>query len=92
MSKNNEITAVQASGISLQRLALPALFLGLFFSFLYFLFQENIVPAANISAKNTFYKIKNRKNPTLTGKVYWEKKINFISIMGTLAGKGNLTN
>ncbi len=68
MSKNNEITAVQASGISLQRLALPALFLGLVFSFLYFLFQENIVPAANISAKNTFYKIKNRKNPTLTGK------------------------
>jgi LPS export ABC transporter permease LptF/LPS export ABC transporter permease LptG len=47
MSKNNEIIAVQVSGISLLRLALPAVFLGLFLSLCTYLIQENILPEAN---------------------------------------------
>ena len=47
MSKNNEVIAVQVSGISLLRLALPAVFLGLFLSLAVFFIQENILPEAN---------------------------------------------
>ena len=47
MSKNNEVIAVQVSGISLLRLALPAVFLGLFLSLAVFFIQENVLPEAN---------------------------------------------
>jgi LPS export ABC transporter permease LptG len=47
MSKNNEVIAVQVSGISLLRLALPAIFLGLIFSLGTYFIQENILPEAN---------------------------------------------
>ena len=47
MSKNNEVIAVQVSGISLLRLALPAVFLGLFLSLGVFFIQENVLPEAN---------------------------------------------
>jgi len=47
MSKNNEVTAVQVSGVSLLRLALPAVFLGLFLSLAVFFIQEKILPEAN---------------------------------------------
>jgi LPS export ABC transporter permease LptF/LPS export ABC transporter permease LptG len=47
MSKNNEVAAVQVSGISLLRLALPAVFLGLFLSLAVFFVQENVLPEAS---------------------------------------------
>lgn len=47
MSKNNEIVAVQVSGISLYRLTLPAVVIGLLLSGAYFWLQENITPGAN---------------------------------------------
>ena len=47
MSKNNEVIAVQVSGVSLLRLALPAVFAGLFLSLAIFFIQENILPEAN---------------------------------------------
>jgi len=47
MSKNNEVIAVQVSGISLLRLALPAIFLGLLLSLFTFFIQENVLPQAN---------------------------------------------
>lgn len=50
MSKNNEVIAVQVSGVSLLRLALPAVFLGLFLSLATFIIQENILPEANLRA------------------------------------------
>jgi LPS export ABC transporter permease LptF/LPS export ABC transporter permease LptG len=53
MSKNNEITAVQISGISLYRLALPAILLGVIFSILCFYIQENITPNSNKLAQET---------------------------------------
>lgn len=60
MSKNNEVTAVQVSGISLLRLALPALFLGLIVSLGIFFIQENVLPEANRRAALTRDVIYNR--------------------------------
>ena len=47
MSKNNELVAVQVSGISLYRLTLPAMVTGLIISLFFFHIQENIMPGAN---------------------------------------------
>lgn len=47
MSKNNEIVAVQVSGISLYRLTLPAIVIGLLLSGAYFWIQEKVTPGAN---------------------------------------------
>ena len=62
MSKNNEVIAVQVSGISLFRLALPAVFLGLFLSLATFFIQENILPEANRQATRMQDVILNRKS------------------------------
>jgi LPS export ABC transporter permease LptF/LPS export ABC transporter permease LptG len=47
MSKNNELVAVQVSGISLYRLTLPAVVTGVLISLVFFHIQENIMPDAN---------------------------------------------
>ena len=47
MSKNNEVVAVKVSGISLYRLALPSVILGLFFSFFFFWMQEKVIHKSN---------------------------------------------
>jgi LPS export ABC transporter permease LptF/LPS export ABC transporter permease LptG len=47
MSKNNELVAVQVSGISLYRLTLPAMVTGILISLAFFHIQENIMPNAN---------------------------------------------
>ncbi len=62
MSKNNEVTAVQVSGISLLRLALPAVCLGLFLSLAIFFIQENILPEANLESARTLDIIHKRKS------------------------------
>ena len=62
MSKNNEIIAVQVSGISLLRLALPAVFLGLFLSLGVYFIQENILPEANRKAGQVLDVIHKRKS------------------------------
>jgi len=64
MSKNNEVTAVQVSGISLLRLALPAVFLGLFFSLAIFFIQENVLPEANRQSVRMLDIIHQRKSAT----------------------------
>jgi LPS export ABC transporter permease LptF/LPS export ABC transporter permease LptG len=64
MSKNNEVTAVQVSGISLFRLALPAVFLGLFLSLAAFFVQENILPEANRQSARMLDVIHKRKSYT----------------------------
>ncbi|MFH2107243.1 MAG: LptF/LptG family permease [Chrysiogenia bacterium] len=62
MSKNNEVIAVQVSGISLFRLALPAIFLGLFLSLATFFIQENILPEANRQSGRMLDVIHKRKS------------------------------
>ncbi|MCX6558470.1 MAG: LptF/LptG family permease [Candidatus Aminicenantes bacterium] len=64
MSKNNEVVAVQVSGISLLRLALPAVFLGLFFSLCTYFIQENVLPEANKKSGQILDVIHNRKSFT----------------------------
>lgn len=61
MSKNNEVTAVQVSGISLLRLALPALALGLLVSLGVFFLQENVLPEAKQQATRTLDVIHGRQ-------------------------------
>lgn len=61
MSKNNEVTAVQVSGISLLRLALPALALGLLVSLGVFFIQENVLPEARQRAIRTLDVIRGRQ-------------------------------
>ncbi len=63
MSKNNEIVAVQVSGISLYRLVLPAIAFGIILSTMAFLIQEYIAPDANKRALVLYNKIykRNRK-------------------------------
>ncbi len=61
MSKNNEIVAVQVSGISLYRLALPAIVIGIFLSFAFFYIQEEIAPGANLNARKTMDIIRKRE-------------------------------
>jgi LPS export ABC transporter permease LptF/LPS export ABC transporter permease LptG len=62
MSKNNEVIAVQVSGISLLRLALPAVFFGLFLSLAVFFIQENVLPEANRLSAQTLDIIHKRKS------------------------------
>jgi LPS export ABC transporter permease LptF/LPS export ABC transporter permease LptG len=62
MSKNNEVTAVQVSGVSLLRLALPAVFLGLLLSLGVFFIQENVLPEANRRATQTLDVIHKRQS------------------------------
>ena len=50
MSKNNEVTAVQVSGISLYRLTVPAFSFGLLVSGACFLIQEKLLPDSNRQA------------------------------------------
>lgn len=61
MSKNNEVVAVQVSGISLTRLALPAVFLGVLVSLAVFFIQENVLPEANLRAERIRDVIYNRQ-------------------------------
>lgn len=52
MSKTNETLAVQVSGISLYRLAMPALLLGLLFSAFALYNQEEVIPTSTVRANN----------------------------------------
>jgi LPS export ABC transporter permease LptG len=63
MSKNNEIVAVQVSGISLYRLALPAIVIGILLSIGYFYIQEGIAPNANRKALKTMDIIRKQVSP-----------------------------
>jgi LPS export ABC transporter permease LptF/LPS export ABC transporter permease LptG len=64
MSKNNEIAAVQISGISLHRLSLPAIFLGIIVSLAAFGLQEEVAPEANRRAREVLSIIHKRKTKT----------------------------
>lgn len=57
MSKFNEITAVKACGISLYRLIIPLVILGIVFSGVSFYLQEHILPAASKKQEQLWSKI-----------------------------------
>jgi LPS export ABC transporter permease LptF/LPS export ABC transporter permease LptG len=62
MSKNNEIVAVQVSGISLYRLTLPAIVIGFLLSGAYFYIQENLAPDANKNKREVLNIIHKRQD------------------------------
>jgi lipopolysaccharide export system permease protein len=53
LSGNSELTALRSVGVSTSRMVLPALVLSLLMSMLTFLFNDLIVPKANLAATNT---------------------------------------
>ncbi len=61
LSKQNEITAFKACGVSLYRLSLPLLVTSIFFSGLLFAFNYSYVPAANLVQNRLRNQIKDRK-------------------------------
>jgi len=61
MSKNREITAIRASGGSLQRLCLPLILIGVGFSAFSFYTANSFLPAANRIAFSLRSQIKNSK-------------------------------
>ena len=89
MSKNNEITAVQVSGISLYRIAVPAVILGIFLSLGYFVIQEKITPESNKKAMQTLDIIYKRKtNSTIEFDKFWiSGKNNFLYFYNSLEKK-----
>lgn len=58
MSKNNEIVAVNVSGISLYRLCVPAIATGIILSLCLFFIQERVTPNANREARKYWNIIK----------------------------------
>lgn len=61
MNRQNEVVAVQLSGVSLLRLARPALVLGVVASLCYLGVQETILPGARKKAVTVLNEINNRK-------------------------------
>ena len=55
LQKNNEITALKASGISLRRISVSIILIGVFFSFFSFLF-DNIIVMKQLSKRNQIEK------------------------------------
>lgn len=73
MSKNNEIIAVKVSGISLYRLSLPAVVIGILISAAFFFIQEEITPGANKKARENLNIIHNIKVHTERKETkYWD--------------------
>jgi LPS export ABC transporter permease LptF/LPS export ABC transporter permease LptG len=56
-NKFNEITAMKACGISIYRIIMPLLFMGILISFFSYYIQENILPFSNKKAEETWYQI-----------------------------------
>lgn len=57
LNKFNEITAMKACGISIYRIIVPLLFMGMLVSFLSYTLQENILPFSNKKAEEVWYQI-----------------------------------
>lgn len=64
MSKNNEITAVKVSGISLYRLIVPTLVFGIILCLGFFYIQEEVTPGANKQRQEVSNIINKRETKT----------------------------
>jgi LPS export ABC transporter permease LptG len=60
LSKNNEVTAMKACGVSLYRLAIPVLLVSVLMSGLLFVFDHYVVPGANVKQDAIRNEIKGR--------------------------------
>ena len=66
LSSESELIALRACGVSVYRMVLTAVFLSFFVTGLTFLFNEQIVPAANYQATMTLEKALKSDKPTIT--------------------------
>ncbi len=66
LSGNSELTALRSVGVSTRRMVLPALALALVMSLLTFVFNDAIVPRANLAAANTLNRALGQANATET--------------------------
>lgn len=64
MGENFELVAIKSSGISLLRFMRPLFYFIVFLSGLAFLFNNNVIPVANLKALSLLYDVRNSK-PTL---------------------------
>lgn len=62
LGERYELTAIKASGISLQRIMSPLIILVVFISFGAFLFANNVLPYANLQMRSLLYDIQ-QQNP-----------------------------
>jgi lipopolysaccharide export system permease protein len=70
LSGDSEIIAFRASGLSLYRLMVPVLFLGLLVSVVNLTFSEIVVPQANEAAKNLLVETKAKHQPKMQNNVF----------------------
>ena len=61
LGENSELTAIKASGISLQRIMRPLIVLSLLISVLAFVFANNVMPVANLKMQSLLYDIRNKQ-------------------------------
>jgi LPS export ABC transporter permease LptG/LPS export ABC transporter permease LptF len=77
LSRNNEIIAIKANGISLYRVALPIIFTGIIISLAEFAAQEYILPSTNKIANNLRREIKGLPqisySPNINNWIFGEK-------------------
>lgn len=70
MSNDSEIIAFRASGVSLHRIIIPVIAMGIFISLLTLVFQEIVVPEANQAAKNLLVETSARHTPKIQENVF----------------------
>lgn len=70
LSSESEIIAFRASGISLYRLIVPVIFLGLLVSLVNLTFSEVVVPEANKAAKNLLLETTAKHQPKMQKNVF----------------------
>jgi lipopolysaccharide export system permease protein len=65
LSGDSEITAFRAGGISLYRLIIPTLIIGILVSVITLIFNELVVPNANTTAKNIIFEAHHKGTPSV---------------------------
>ncbi|MFH1542597.1 MAG: LptF/LptG family permease [bacterium] len=70
LSGDSEITAFRSAGVSLYRLMIPVIALGLLVSFANLVFQEIVVPEASKAAKNLLVETSAKHTPKLQNNIF----------------------
>lgn len=70
LSKDSEIIAFKASGISFVRIMIPVVILGILISLVTLSFYEIVVPEANKASKNLLLKVQAKREPRIQQNVF----------------------
>lgn len=82
LQKNHEVTALKASGISIRRISIPILTMGVFFSLFSFLFDNSVVSNSLSKRYSIEKKLKPRKAKNISRKndIYYHLDDTFLGI------------